>query len=260
MSEAAAFSHLGRIKLSGEIEVLTGIHIGGTDAGLAIGGADLTVVRNGLDGRPYIPGSSLKGKMRCLLERIYKAGELKPVGNSKIHVCQCLSAYEQCFVCHVFGITPEDVRKVKGEAMPTRLLVRDAMMTDATADALEHSLYTDMPLTQVKTEVVIDRITSAATPRQIERVPAGARFAYELVYNVFRPEDLQWLDYVKEAMDLVEEDYLGGQGSRGYGKVRFATRLIEAKSFKPEEFAIEKDLGFQKWSAEMGRAPSRDAA
>lgn len=260
MNKAAAFSHLGRIKISGEIEALTGIHIGGTDAGLAIGGADPTVVRNGLDGRPYIPGSSLKGKMRCLLERIYKPREPKSDGNSKIHVCQSLPAYEQCFVCHVFGITPEDVRKVKGEAMPTRLLVRDAMMTDETAEALERSLYTDMPLTQVKTEVVIDRITSAATPRQIERVPAGARFAYELVYNVFRLEDLQWLAYIKEAMDLVEEDYLGGQGSRGYGKVRFASRLIEAKSFKPGELDIEADRSFKDWAGEMKREPKRDAA
>ncbi len=67
MSEQGTITHLGRIKISGEIETVTGMHIGGNEIGLAIGGADNTIIRNGLDGRPYVPGSSLKGKMRCLL-------------------------------------------------------------------------------------------------------------------------------------------------------------------------------------------------
>ena len=223
----------GQIAISGEIETLTGLHVGGTEVGLQIGGADSTVVRNGLDGRPYIPGSSLKGKMRGLLDRIYAGDKLielirsdkKPI---RIHLCENPQEYKDCFLCNLFGITPE---KVQHQNLPTRLVVRDASLTKDSAEALERSLYTDMPFTQVKTEVVLDRITSAATPRQIERVPAGVRFTYSIVFNIYSPDDVKWLDKLTEGMDLLEQDYIGGQGSRGYGQIKFATRKAEYVSF-----------------------------
>ena len=253
MMSEPTLKQLGRIRISGEIEALTGLHIGGSSVGLAIGGADNTVVRNALDGRPYIPGSSLKGKMRGLLDRVYLGSNLTTVIEGKqpirMHLCRDAESYASCFACNLFGITPE---KVDGACLPTRLLFRDAPLTGETVKLLERSLYTDMPMTQVKTEVVIDRITSAATPRQIERVPAGARFHYEIVFNVYRETDLDWLPYVSEAMELLEHDYLGGQGSRGYGQVRFATRALEPASFNG--LNVAEDSRYASWAKTFVRS------
>lgn len=250
--------HIGRIKISGTLKALTGLHVGGTSVGLEIGGADNTIVRNGLDGRPYIPGSSLKGKMRCLLARVYTPGQLEEQRGSHFPRLFKLTRKEEyedpskSFLFHIFGVTPEEIRKLGGESLPTRLIVRDAMMTDETAEALERSLYTDMPMTQVKTEVVIDRITSQANPRQMERVPAGAEFTYELVFNVFFESDLTFLPYVAEAMELLENDYLGGQGSRGYGQVRFETRHVDVVSFNGTELASNDQVVKFKETVERG--------
>lgn len=248
MTAQTTMKQQGRIAITGVLETLTGLHIGGTEVGLQIGGADLSVVRNGLDGLPYIPGSSLKGKMRSLLERVYTPGELARVGNSRIYQPKTREDYtntETGFVFHLFGVTPETVKRLAGneagnvEALPTRLIVRDAAMSDETRRQLDRSLYTDMPYTQVKTEVVIDRITSAATPRQIERVPAGARFNFEMIFNLYFDEDIRFLSHITEAMELLEHDCLGGQGSRGYGQVRFVKRSALAKWFNGANFDAE---------------------
>lgn len=255
MTDQNVVQQIGRIKIQGTLKAVTGLHIGGTEVGLAIGGADSTIIRNGLDGKPYIPGSSLKGKMRSLLDRVYTPGELKKVGNSRVFGCASLEDYEdpkKGFIFHLFGVTPEDIDKLGGEAMPSRLVFRDAMMNAETAEALEKSLYVDMPFSQVKTEVVIDRITSAATPRQVERVPAGALFDYEVIFNVYRETDLDWLAYIGEAMELLENDYLGGLGTRGHGQVRFETRKVEVKSFNG--FDVEQDQRFAAWKGAFERA------
>lgn len=259
------FRHLGRIKITGLLETLTGLHIGGTETGLSIGGADSPVIRNGLDGYPYIPGSSLKGKMRCMLERIYTPGDLVKVGNARVYKCDSLERYQNSAVHNLFGVTPEEIAKLSknqgdettAEALPTRLLFRDAMMSPESAEALERSLYTDMPLTQVKTEVVLDRITSAATPRQIERVPAGVDFHYEIIFNLYQEKDLEWLATLQEGMDLLEEDSLGGQGSRGYGKVRFATREVEVKGLGDHTDLAENEQ-VQRFIAELTRKKSEE--
>ena len=262
MANENTISHLGRIRIWGLIETVTGLHIGGTEVGIAIGGVDNTVIRNGLDGVPYIPGSSLKGKMRSLLERVYKGDKLFAIIKGKddkqhirIHMCEDTAAYEECFVCNIFGILPE---KVRGSCMPTRLIVRDAVMDKPMADRLRASHYNDMPMTQVKTEVVLDRITSQATPRQIERVPAGVEFKYELVFNVYKESDLDYLQRVAEAMDFVEQDYIGGQGSRGYGQIRFATRHVEAKWFTkvPD---CSGDVRYTKFASDLERNPEPKA-
>lgn len=248
MTVQTQLKQIGRITIQGVLESLTGLHIGGTEVGLQIGGADLSVVRNGLDGLPYIPGSSLKGKMRSLLERVYTPGSLKRVGNSRIYMPDRLEDYTDInkgFIFHLFGVTPEmvkDLAKKAGEdaeSLPTRLIVRDAAMAEESREQLERSLYTDMPYTQVKTEVVIDRITSAATPRQIERVPAGTRFNFEMIFNLYFDSDVKLLDHISEAMELLEHDCLGGQGSRGYGQVRFVKRNATAKWFNGQNFDVQ---------------------
>jgi CRISPR-associated protein Csm3 len=257
---------LATIKIHGKIRTITGLHIGGNDTGLSIGGVDSVVIRNGLDGKPYIPGSTLKGKMRCLLERIYTPGKLYEVGNSRVFKLDTLETYkdpEKGFIFHLFGITPHEVEALdeKAQAMPTRLIFRDAPLSAESVEKLESSLYLDIPYTQVKTEVVIDRITSSATPRQIERVPADVYFDYEIIFNVYKESDLRWLKYLTEGMDLLEHDYIGGMGSRGYGQIHFETRVVTLYTYGPEgkKLSLETNADFIQWKNSFERPSEKGA-
>jgi len=221
MAEISSIKLEGRIFIDFEIAAQTGLHIGGSDTGIEIGGVDKTVIRDPLSNRPYIPGSSLRGKMRSLLEKYRGLPQNQRIGRGRIHSCQRgeRSEYRECDVCQIFGV-PGEIEF----GAPTRLVVRDVPMTDNSARALQER--TDLPYTETKTEVSIDRVTSAANPRQIERVPAGAVFGRaRLVYSVYAGSgcdpraDIRRLGTVVEALQLLEDDYLGGQGSRGYGQV-----------------------------------------
>jgi CRISPR-associated protein Csm3 len=209
-----------KIFISAAIEIKTGLAIGGSSIGLEIGGADKVVVRNPITNQPYIPGSSLKGKMRSLLEKL--DGKLTidkdKKGNITAMPCKC----GECLICQIFGVPAEE------KGMPARLIVRDCDLVNP--KVLERSKNTDMPYTEVKTEVVIDRITSAATPRQFERVPAGAVFGLNLVCNIFEGDDEQSiLNKIFEGLCLVQDDYLGGSGTRGYGQVKFKIDAVKYK-------------------------------
>jgi CRISPR-associated protein Csm3 len=198
---------------SGTITTLTGLHIGGSEVGLQIGGADKVVVRNPKDNTPYIPGSSLKGKMRALLERAHCTTHPDFVKDDKHGPCKC----GDCEVCSVFGVSVAEKNKDRMQA--GRLLVRDAMMTNASEVGRMPNLLTDY--TELKTEVSIDRLTSAANPRNFERVPAGAEFGFELVLNLFDGDaEEKFVELIEEGLRLVAYDALGGQSSRGYGRVR----------------------------------------
>lgn len=235
----ARFRLHGRLFLEAEIHLVTGLHIGGAGGKIAIGGVDNPIIRDPLTEEPIIPGSSLKGKMRSLLER-WGGYELNhSIGQARIHICEGEEGrkrYPDCVVCNVFGV-PGEI----DFAYPTRLIVRDAFLDPRHRDRLR-AADLDLPFSEVKWEAAIDRITSAAVPRQIERVPAGAVFrafsirtsgpstgengpaehlAPLMVYNLYFPKDLDWFAKVIEAMALVEDDYLGGYGSRGSGQVAF---------------------------------------
>ena len=218
------FQLRARVFIKGNIEVRTGLHIGGSDNAFSIGGVDNPVIKDPLTGQPYIPGSSLRGKMRSWVEKALGQVEGQRIGQVTIHSCrQNLEAYPNCPICNVFGITAEDVTG------PTRLVVRDVTLTEGSVKALRRAK-TDLPFTEIKTEVAIDRITSQANPRPLERVPAGAVFGpMELVYNIYAPQDIDWLEYVFLAMQLVEDDYLGGAGSRGSGKIAFTDLDVEVR-------------------------------
>lgn len=191
-----------KIIYTGTIELLTGLHIGGTNAALNIGGPDKFVVRNPLTNVPYIPGSSLKGKMRSLVE--IANGETnggKPTNNPNSKAGA------------LFGISGDS-----DNGKPSRLIVRDAEMDLSNAEMFDN---TDLPYTESKTEVAIDRVTSKATPRTFERVPAGAKFKLNMVLNIFEGENENDLkNTLNQAIKLLEDDYLGGHGSRGYGQVK----------------------------------------
>jgi CRISPR-associated protein Csm3 len=223
----------GKVLITGDIESVTGLHIGGAAAGLDIGGIDNPIIRHPVSREPYIPGSSLRGKMRSLLDRHFGKDANKFIQRRepvvRVHECETENDYDSCAVCQIFGVTPGDERRQWTRLKPTRLLVRDVLLAkDHEATERLRQAKTDMPFAEVKWEATIDRITSAAVPRQNERVPAGAVFApFELVYSLYDLDgsgvqrDVERLQYVFKAMELLEDDYLGGYGSRGAGKVTF---------------------------------------
>ncbi len=222
----------GRVFVTFDIKAVTGLHIGGSDTGIEIGGVDKTVIRDPLTNRPYIPGSSLKGKMRSLLEKYKGLEQNQRIGQGYIHSCQDDSTYLDCEVCQVFGVPGE-----RNFGTPTRLVVRDVHMSDESAEKLENIARTDLPYTEVKTEVSIDRVTSAANPRQMERVPAGTVFGpAELVYSIYEgagcdpAQDIARMCTLVEGLQLLEDDYLGGQGSRGAGKVRLMNIRVASRN------------------------------
>jgi CRISPR-associated protein Csm3 len=127
------------------------------------------------------------------------------------------------------------------EQRPSRIIVRDGELLNPNDLSNTELLYTEG-----KTEVVIDRITSAAMPRQIERVPAGAEFALNIVLNIMAEDDQsdeeELIKQLFKALLMVQDDYLGGSGSRGSGQVEFTIEKIEERT---ADFYIGKDEAAQ---------------
>lgn len=201
-----------KIKLQYTIKVLTGLHVGGSKENVEIGGIDLPVIKLATkNNEPYIPGSSLKGKMRCLLEQT--KGSVQVGGDPKVN--------------KLFGITEKEELKTKN--IPSRIIVRDAYLTKESKEELESSTL-DMLYTEGKWENVINRVKGVAEhPRQIERVPAGAEFDAEFILNVWEGDkecmdEVEMIALLEKGIALLENDYLGGNGSRGYGQVEFVKR------------------------------------
>lgn len=199
-----------KIKINTSIELLSGLHIGGGSDKVEIGGIDNPVVKIGAkDNQPYIPGSSLKGKMRCLLEQI--KGSPTVGGNDVVN--------------NLFGYSLAN--------KPSKLIVRDAYLQEKSKKDLENCENLDMPYTESKWENVIDRIKGTAEhPRQMERVPAGAIFDAEFIINVWDTDkDDDLLNLLEEGIKAIENDYLGGSGSRGYGQIKFSELEKEVITF-----------------------------
>ncbi|HOJ91861.1 MAG TPA: type III-A CRISPR-associated RAMP protein Csm3 [Saprospiraceae bacterium] len=189
---------LKKIGFEATIELLSGLHIGASTENAQIGGLDKPIIRRKKDDQPYIPGSSLKGKMRCLLEQRRGASE---VGMS----------HE---INNLFGYSATEIQ--------SKILFRDADLTIESAKELKDNYNTDLPYSEVKFENSISRISGTATnPRQIERVPAGAKFSAKIVINVWDSDDeKKFIDLFMEGIKLLEADYIGGSGTRGYGHIK----------------------------------------
>ena len=225
----------GKIFLKGTINALTGLHIGGSSNDFSIGGNENPVIRNPFTRQPYIPGSSLRGKMRSLLDRHFR-NPLYSQGSVQVHECRDAEAYTGCSVCQVFGVTPQ---RLKQNTMPTRLIVRDTFLSCESVEYFDKA-DTDTDFTEIKMEVAIDRITSEANPRPNERVPAGATFdPLQLVYSLYTQDtdnenqlknECELFDTVLKGMALLEDDYLGGSGSRGSGQIAFEHLEMTFKS------------------------------
>jgi CRISPR-associated protein Csm3 len=210
-----------KIFISGEIKALTGLHIGGSNTAIEIGGVDTSVIRNPFNDEPYIPGSSLKGKIRSLLEQTAGtfgrgAGQVKNGPSDDVNQN----------ITKVFGTA-----KGNESNIPSKIIVRDAELIDEN-DFLKNNNKTDLPFTEVKTEIMVDRITAVASPRQIERVPAGATFKLDIVVNVWENDiaEAKMIELIFNGMRLLQDDYLGGKGSRGSGQVKLGIKTIKERS------------------------------
>lgn len=193
-----------KIEISGKIETVTGLHIGGSSAFSAIGAVDSPVITDVRTGMPMIPGSSLKGKMRTLLAKRYNVALAEKPDDDDA----CLTG--------LFGSAK------KGQIKTSRILFSDMFLENM--DELRHAGLTGA--TEVKFENSISRTTAVANPRQIERVVRGAVFPMQLLYEITdettEEQILQDFEILKEGFKLLEYDYLGGSGSRGYGRVKIS--------------------------------------
>ena len=218
---------IGKLILEGDLTCHTGLHIGAGKGSLEIGGADNPVVKDAF-GLPYVPGSSLRGKLRSLLEQssgMAVPAELVYLSKRKgqeVRIHQSDRPDDE--ICLLFGRNPGRMDKVVGDtlestaASPARLTVYDApLIQDSITPQMRENL--DDELTEVKSENAIDRITSQANPRTLERVPASAKFRFRIVMDVLCGEDRELLPRLVEGLRLLEDDSLGGGGSRGSGRV-----------------------------------------
>lgn len=211
-----------KIIIKGTIKALTGLHIGGTNSAMGIGGPDSMVVRNPLDNKPYIPGSSLKGKLRAMLDIADGTIEEVRMGQVKYGSSQSPNSN----AAKLFGTARNDEQQ-----RPSAVIVRDCELKGSDEELDKLFKNTDLQFTESKTEVVIDRITAKAMPRQLERVPAGAEFKMNLVVNIFEEAEQETqLQNLARAMRLLMDDYLGGSGSRGYGQIDIQVESVMERS------------------------------
>lgn len=195
-----------------KLELLSGLYIGGNDSGFDIGGADSDVIRNPLTNEPYIPGSSLKGKLKSLLKY-----HVKEVDSTEKDII-----FKDSNITNIFEPVDE------GNVKITRAIFRDLTLTKESKEELQNILGIGC-FTEIKAENKVNPISGKSdSPRFIERVPAGAMFEGEIVLNVFDGDNKEiMMENIKKSLKLLEMNYLGGNGTRGYGRIK-----VEFDEFK----------------------------
>ncbi len=208
-----------KLEITGILEVKTGLHIGGSDAFAAIGAVDSPVIRDVRTDEPIIPGSSLKGKMRTLLAKYYNDKFARNPDEDDARIKD------------LFGSAK------KGEVKTARLLFSDMFLQNK-EELREKNIYR---ATELKFENTINRATAVANPRQLERVIRGAKFGLNLVYE-YKDDETMLRDFetIQKGFQLLQYDYLGGSGSRGYGKVEFLDIEIDPVIGDVDEDALEQ--------------------
>ena len=262
---------LGKVFFRGKIILKTGMHIGGSQESMQIGGVDSPIIRDSGNNLPYIPGSSLKGKLRSTLEKFgkrIKEGKEEKLSSNRsigtfrqkvfIHCCEDIQLALNCEVCRIFGSSGDDREFQKGRKdrrsdkagnFPALLMVRDSLLDDA-------FMHPSRLLTDVKTETGVDRSTMAANPRQVERLLPDTAFIFEMVYSVehivlagkpktvFPEATLKTdLDNILTSMEIIQNEGIGGHTSRGYGKVNFVFTEFLGRSLDYFKGKTEKEKG-----------------
>jgi len=258
------FDYQGSLVIDYTLKTITGLRIGGSKEQFEIGGIDNPVLKVEVEvpdydgqghtlpeGAPYIPGSSLKGKMRSLLEWSFgrvkdmieiayqNGGKPEDIVDKAGKPCSC----GQCPICLVFGtgdqkavenLAKKGLEKLPG---PPRLKVFDAFPTYETIERITEAMGENI-FTEIKTENQINRLTSRANPRKIERVPAGAEFNGRMVFDFYHANDKDLIKVIFQGMKMLEDNYLGGYGSRGSGRVKFTNITI---TWRGKEFYLGKE-------------------
>jgi CRISPR-associated protein Csm3 len=210
------------VEIQGTILLREGLRIGGTKEAVGIGETDNPIIRHPITRKPYIPGSSIKGKIRSLLEQKYSEASQR-TGRP----CDCAN----CFICSLFGCGSP----TKGNE-PSRLIFRDATLVAESEKELEEAL--PGSFVEVKTEIAMDRNkgrTIQGSLRQQERIPAGAKFDFSFTVRLFEEDGSKRKDYftkLSEAFEMVEKDYVGGGGTRGYGQAEFWTKDMKKHMYE----------------------------
>ena len=201
----------GKLLIKGTIKLITGLHIGTSGDFSAIGAVDIIVIRDSVTNKPMIPGSSLKGKMRYLLARTKY--------NSSLETKEIKEEHE--YIKRLFGSS--------NPIITSRLQFQDILLSDKSIEEFKEVEF-DLPY-----ENTINRTTGIANPRQLERVPAGAEFDFKIIYNIEKIEDLKEdMENILLMIDVLEDDYLGGHGTRGYGRIKFKDFSIDIKTYTEE--------------------------
>ena len=216
------------LEIKAKLVLETGLHIGAGDSEMHIGGIDNSVIKHPITQSPYIPGSSLKGKIRTLLE--WRSGEVKKAPLSLDDLKEAKNKEEVKNILRLFGISGDakNTDDIVKEIGVSRLAFWDCALDAGWEKAIRDD---NQLLTEAKSENTIDRITSTAgNPRQTERVPAGAKFNFKLMLRQFEGDKPELLDLVLKGLKLLELDSLGGSGSRGYGKVKFIELTVDGKT------------------------------
>ena len=214
------------VEIKAKLVLQTGLHIGVGDSEMHIGGIDNSVIKHPITQSPYIPGSSLKGKIRTLLEWRSGAVQSSPLSLKDISK----NPEEVKNILRLFGISgdAQNSEQEVAEIGVSRLAFWDCALNEAWENAIRED---NQLLTEAKSENTIDRITSTAgNPRQTERVPAGAEFDFKLTLRQFEGDKPELLDLVLKGLKLLELDSLGGSGSRGYGKVKFTDLTVDGEA------------------------------
>lgn len=214
------------MKLEGTITLKSGLHISSGNMEMRIGGTDSPVIKHPHTLDPYIPGSSLKGKVRSLLEmasglmastdgRVVSTTHLKKLSGSDRAKAEA--------IIKIFGSGGDD--KSEDAALgPTRVSFSDCYLDPQWKEKARANRW---QLSEVKSENSINRIKGTAeNPRFIERVPEGTKFGFQLTFRVLDEGDEALFDEVLKGLKLLELDALGGSGSRGYGRVRLTELLL----------------------------------
>lgn len=194
------------IKCTAKIKILTGMLVGGQKEGIMIGGIDNPIIRNPVTGRPYLPGSTLKGRFRMALELKYRDTNDEPFG-----VGPSTNIGNRSLVVKMFGSgSPKKIEQ------PTRCIFRDSYLSSG---------FEDYSQTEEKTEVKMDRYKQSAMKggnRTSERIADGAKFDFEVMIRIFEDDNEdEFQNRIREAIHIIELEYLGGSGTRGYGRVKF---------------------------------------
>lgn len=216
-----------KLIIKANIKLLTGMHIGASNDFSPIGAVDSVVVKDPLTGKPIIPGSSIKGKLRTMMAKLMSDGIFLPNHEN-----------DKEEVKRLFGSS------VKDNIVEAKLQFYDMFLKNA--EELEKRNL-DLGYTEIKFENTINRVTAAANPRQLERVPAGAIFGFKLIYNADNSGNeniIKDFKLISNAIKALQLDYIGGSGTRGYGKISFENFTLEKANLKSNDIDLASLLKY----------------